>query len=92
MDDSYISGGPGGVSFVGHDAVHLFRAVTLKHAILMLAKGIVPTRGLTSKRALVMAGEYTGMRYKRGQHEEAVRDLDIWIATMRAALPVVERA
>lgn len=92
MTDSHIKTfGKGGVSFVGPDAVNLFRAATLRSALGLLAKGITPTRGLTRTRALAMCKEYTGQDYKRGEIERAQADLTTWIETMKSALPI-ERA
>jgi len=77
-----------GVAFVGTDAVNLYRAMTLKSALSLFAKtGIIPTRGVTGTAMLKMATEYTGKAYKRGEHAKAAEDLDIWIKTMRAAIP-----
>jgi hypothetical protein len=90
-EESYIKTGPGGVTFVGPDATHLFRAATLISALGLLKAGITPTRGLTSKRAFAIAKEYTGKDYKRGQHEQARADLKVWVEAMKAALPVVTK-
>jgi len=90
MQDSHIDLTNGGTSFVGHDAVNLFRAMTLKSSIRMYMKcGLIPTRGVTITKMLVMAGEYTGKTYKRGQGELAMNDLVVWIETMKCAMPVV---
>lgn len=78
------------VSFVGRDAVEVFRVATLKSAIALLSKGIMPTRGLTMKKALAMAKQYTGQDYKRGEHERAMQDLTVWIQTMKSAIPTKE--
>jgi hypothetical protein len=75
------------VCFSGPDAVHMFRAAALRSAIGLLSKGIRPTRGMTMTKALIMAGEYTGKTYKRGQHEQAMADLSVWVQTMKLALP-----
>jgi hypothetical protein len=91
MTESYIQTGPGGTTFVGPDATELFRAATLMSALGLLKAGIVPTRGLSSKRALAMASGYTGKKYKRGQHDLARADLKVWIETMKSALPIVEQ-
>jgi len=74
---------------MGPDAVELFRVATLKSAIGLFKVGIVPTRGLTISRCFKMAEQYTGKSYKRGQHDEAVKDLTVWIETMKSAIPVV---
>lgn len=79
----------GGTSFVGPDAVNLFRAITLRSALSMYAKiGMVPTRGVTATSMLAMATTYTGKKYKRGQHQQAADDMVTWIETMKAALPI----
>lgn len=88
MTDSYIRDfDNGGVSLVGPDAVALFRVAALTSALGLLSKGITPTRGLTVKRALGMATEYTGQTYKRNEIERARADLKVWIETMKSAIP-----
>lgn len=83
--------GNGGVMLAGPDAVAVFRAATLRSALGLLAVGISPRRGLTSKTAFAMAKEYTGQTYKRGEHERARRDLHVWIETMKSAIPTEVR-
>lgn len=78
----------GTTTFSGLDAVHLFRAAVLKSGLGLLSKGIRPTQGLSLTKALKMASGYTGKKYKRGEAERARADLQIWIDTMKAALPV----
>jgi hypothetical protein len=46
------------------------------------------TRGASPTVLLGIAGEYTGKKYKRGQYDQAAQDLNVWIETMRAAMPV----
>jgi len=75
------------VSFVGHDAVKLFQAAALCSGLGLLAKGIKPARGWTIKGALATASIFTGKQYKRTQIAQARMDLQIWIQTMKAALP-----
>ncbi len=80
----------GGFSCVGHDAVHLYRAVTLKQALSMYARSkMLMARNITPTSMLAMATSYTCKAYKRGQHQQAATDLQVWIDTMKAALPVV---
>lgn len=62
-------------SFVGPKAVDAFRIATLKSAIRLLKVGITPTRGLTMTKALKMATEYTGAKYKRTETDKALNDL-----------------
>lgn len=87
--DSYISYNQKGdaTSFVGSDAVEVFRAAVLVSALGLLAKGIRPTRGLTLKKALTLATHYTGRSYKRTEVEQARRDINVWVQTMKSALP-----
>ena len=90
QDQSEISvSAHGSVMFSGRDAVELYRAMSLRSAIDLYAKSkLKMTRRLTPSLMLQLAGEYTGNSYKRGQYEQASRDLSVWIATMQAALPV----
>jgi hypothetical protein len=90
MDENYIKTGPGGTTFSGPDGTNLFRAATLVSALRLLKVGITPTRGLTSKKAFAIAKEYTGKTYKRGQHDQAIADVGVWVATMKAALPIIK--
>lgn len=87
--DSYINAGAGGTSFVGPDAVELFRAITLRNGISMHQKcGMIPTRGMGIVNMFKLAHQYTGQKYKRGEHQRAIDDLTVWIETMRSAIPV----
>lgn len=80
----------GGATFVGPDAVNLFRAMALKAALNMYARcKMIPTPGVTATMLLEMAGEYSGKTYQRGEHMNAAVDVAIWIDTMKAAIPVV---
>lgn len=81
----------GAQSFVGPDAVALFRAATLRSALSLLKLGISPRRGLSSTKALAMCREYTGQSYKRNEHDRAIHDLTTWIEAMKSALPVERR-
>lgn len=88
-EDSYIHVGKGGTSIVGPDATNLYRAIVLRSSIkLYAATGMIPTRGVTITKMLAMAGQYTGKKYKRGQYAEAQADLNVWIETMKSALPI----
>jgi hypothetical protein len=82
----------GSVSITGPDATNYFRAVQLKLFIgLYIKTGIIPTRGVTISKMLKIATEYTGKKYKnsRPEWERAQADMDVWCATMKAALPIV---
>lgn len=90
-NDSHVEIHAGDTSFVGPDAVNLYRAITLKSALTMYAKHkMLTTRGLTATMMLSMAHEYTGHPYKRGDHQKAADDLVIWIETMKAAMPITK--
>lgn len=94
MNDSHIVVDADGnaVSYVGPDATDLFRVRMLRASILMHAQsGIIPTRGMTITRLFQAASGYTGKAYKRGQHDQAVADLDRHIAAFTASLPIVQR-
>jgi hypothetical protein len=93
MQQSYVEHSASGcTAVVGPDAVNYMRAATLRSSLrLWLATKMIPTRGVTITVMLRIATEYTGKKYTTKQAPQAIADLDTWIATMRAALPVVER-
>lgn len=87
MTDS-ITHSAGGVMFAGAGAVDVFRAITLKSALNSYAKhGLRMNRALTPTRMLTLATEYTGVKYKRGEHAKAATDLAAIIDAKRAAIP-----
>lgn len=78
-------------AYVGFDATRLMRVKMLRSFIDLHKKtGMIPTRGVTITKMFKMAEEYTGQRYKRGEHDRAVADLNVWISAMMSALPVKE--
>ena len=81
--------GRGGMTFAGPEAVDVFRIATLRSAIGLLLKGISPTRGVTMKRALAMATEYTGKKYTRKTAEQARADLEQFAKQKAAAIHTV---
>jgi hypothetical protein len=87
MNSEIKTFGKGGVLFAGPDAIELFRAATLKSALSLLKVGITPTRGLSGTKALAMVKRYTGETYKRGEFDRAIKDLIVWIETMKSAIP-----
>lgn len=89
MSDSHITVSKGGTMFSGDDATRFFQANVIRQGIRLLAVGIRPSRGWTMTKALAMATSFTHKKYKRTQWPRAVADLDLWIVTMRAALPVI---
>ncbi len=93
MSESYIRLSPSGTSCVGPDATLYFRALSLRGAIGLYVKSngqIIPTRGMGITKMLTLSSEFTGKKYKRTQTADAMHDLDIWIANMRSALPVIQ--
>jgi len=91
--DSFISLSPSGTLFSGPDAIRLQQAITLRSAIKMYVRSggqIIPTRGMGITKMLALTTNITGKKYKRTQTEDAMRDLHIWIETMKSALPIFE--
>jgi len=91
--DSFISHSPSGTLFSGPDAIRLQQAITLRSAIKMYVRSggqIISTRGMGITKMLKLASSITGLSYKRTQTEDAMRDLHIWIETMKSALPIFE--
>lgn len=86
--DSYIEYNKEGhaTSFVGPRAVDCFRIARLSSSIGLLSKGIQPTRGFTMTKALKMATEYTGKKYKRTEFEQARLDLNAIVQKEKAEL------
>ena len=79
------------VAFSGPDAVRCYQAAALLSGIGLLQKGIKPNHHWTMKAALAMATRFTGKAYRRGEADQAMRDLHIWVATMKATLPTETR-
>ncbi len=80
-------------SLVGRDAVSLMRVATIISGIKMnIATGgqMILTRGATITKLLTMATEYTGQKYgprKAGEKERAIKDLEVWLQTMKSTIP-----
>ena len=87
-NESVITTGPGGTMYAGKDSVELFRANLLKNSLRMASRGLKPTRGFTLKYGLELCRRYTGRGYKRTEVEQAIKDLTVWIETMKSAIPV----
>lgn len=78
----------GSTSFVGADAVSVFRALSIASGLRFYAKtGMKINRAYTPSNMLRAATEITGKKYKRGEYERAAADLTAWAQTMKAALP-----
>jgi hypothetical protein len=91
--NSHIVQHAGGTSLVGPDATNLYRAITCKQGLKMHVQTggrMRLTRGASPTLLLQIAGEYTGKKYKRTEHAQAATDLELWIETMKAALPIID--
>lgn len=91
-NDSYVSVSASGVGFVGPDATALFAACALKSGMyLYLKTGMKANRAYTPTNMRTAATRYTGKQYANSRKglEAAMADMQVWIDTMKAALPVV---
>ena len=71
--------------FAGPAAVSVYVAITLKHGInLYMKTGMKPNRAWTPSAMLAKAGEITGKTFKRGQYQQAIDALQIWIDANRS--------
>ena len=88
-DQSQITHHNGGTTITGKDGMLLYRAVVLRSSLRLYARtGMKSTRAATPANMFAIAKEYTGKDYKRGEYDKAIADLDIWIATMKAGMPI----
>jgi hypothetical protein len=81
---------PTAVSFVGRDAVELYRARTLAAALRLYAKtGMLPARHINLLSLLLLAQNYTGKTYKRSkaQAAQAADDVKVWADAFALSLP-----
>ena len=79
----------GGVTFIGQDAVRLYKAMALVSALELYARSeIIPTRGMTITRLMAIASSVSGKKYGRGQALIAAEDVQVWIEVMKSAMPV----
>ncbi len=61
-------------------------------ALYQISEGrIIPSRGVTLKKMLDMATVYTGQVYKRTEIDKAKQNLNVWLETMKSAIPVEVR-
>lgn len=89
MQQSEIKVSPSAVVYSGPDATALFRAAALREALRLYAKSkIVIARGVTPTSMLSMATKITGKPYRRGEYTKAADEVDTWVQTMKAALPI----
>lgn len=79
----------GGTTISGPDGMLFYRAITVRASLRMYAKsGMKSTRMATPANMFAIAKEFTGKDYKRGQYQQAIDDLTVWIDTMRGGLQV----
>lgn len=91
IEDSYITVKNDEVtSFIGPDATHLFQAKCIVMSFRAIKNGFRLTRGATPTRMFKLASQYTGQKYKRGEYDRAMADMQVWISAMESALPVIE--
>lgn len=71
---------PAAVTFQGADGVQTFVATTLRRAIKLYKEtGIKVNRAYTPTNMLAKATEITGVKFKRGQYQEAMDALTKWL-------------
>lgn len=90
IQQSYVEATKAATTYSGPDAVEFLRVKVLQGSIGLYRKTkIIPTRGVTITMMLAMATQITGTVYKgKTKCEAAEADLQTWIDTMRAALPI----
>jgi len=91
-DESYISKGPGGMTFAGPRGVALYRATVIKHALLFYDRtGMKVNKAYTPKNMMKAASEITGHTYKPREYLKAADDLGRWIIEQSQTIPVVRQ-
>lgn len=80
------SHGNGGMSFTG-GGVEIFRATSIASGLRLYAKtGMKPNRMWSPTAMLDAASNITGVKYKRGQYDQAADDLQKWAIEARAKM------
>lgn len=88
-DSEIVRHANGGYTVSGRDAMSYYRALHVKMGLsLWIKNGMRLTRAVGPMQLLALASQYTAKVYKRGQHQQALDDLQVWIDTMKAALPI----
>ncbi len=92
IDDSYVEVKDGTTVFHGEDATNFFAAVVVRSAMSFYLKTGLPVNRAYSPTNMRLFAEKLLHKpaYKRSEKglAQAGRDLDAWIAAMKAALPV----
>jgi hypothetical protein len=93
MNDSRIEVSKHSTTFVGADAVDLYRLMQIRSGIrLHKSSGMLLTRGATITKLLAMVTAVTQKPYKgKTKHDAALADLDQRIAALQASMPIEAR-
>ena len=68
------------LTFTGEIGIATYRAITLKHGLILYRDHkIKPNRMWTPRNMLLAASSITRKDYRRGQYQQAIDDLTIWI-------------
>lgn len=93
MTESYITVQNGKcVGFSGPDSMAYVRAVMLASGLKLYVNTggkIIPTRGMTITKMLILASQITDKTYKRKEAMQASVDVLKWAHEMKAAIPMV---
>lgn len=91
MSDSYLEVNEDGQisSYIGEDATLYFQARMIYMGLKARKAGIQLARNYMPKRLFQTASRFTGKQYKITEYDLAMKDLDTWLRTMEAALPIV---
>ena len=76
-------------SYIGSDATLLFQAKVIIAGLKAVKLGMRLSRSATPTNLLAKAGQICGKKYKRGQYDLAIADLQQWTFAMYAALPII---
>lgn len=79
------------IAFVGPEATRYFQAGALWTALKLMKVGIKPSRGVTKRGLLQLAGTLCGKTYKINQIDQARDDIRAWMDAMKLSLPVEVR-
>ncbi len=87
LEKGQITHHDGGTMMVGPKAVNVFRLITIQAGLKMLHRTngrMLITRTATPTALFRLASEVTGAKYKRGQYEKAIAELQITIDLRRS--------
>lgn len=70
------------VVFEGSEQVNVFRAIAIKHALLLYARtGMKANRMYTPKNMIAAASQITGQKFKPRDYVGAANGIEEWLAT-----------